>query len=124
MLRKRHGRIALRTTVTDLLDGTPAQAIRVVGGAATAPRAGAMRVARDGRSDAALETELATQLGRIAVITGGARRGLLEARLHGATAVALTPPAERPSPWPRDAGLIVVEDAGAPTWVTALPPLT
>jgi hypothetical protein len=124
MLRKRGGRVALRTTVTDLLDGTPAQAIRVVGGAATAPRAGAMRVARDGRSDAAVETELATQLGRIAVISGGARRGLLEARLHGATAVALTPPAERPSPWPRDAGLIVVADAGAPAWVAALPALT
>jgi hypothetical protein len=88
------------------------------------PRPGATRLARDGRSDAAIETELASRLGRIAVIEGGAAPALLEARLHGATAVALVPPLTRPLPWPRDAGLVVVAEPAAPAWVTALPVLT
>jgi hypothetical protein len=124
MLRRRGGRVGLRGSVTDLLDGAPPRAIRVVGGAATAPRSGAMRLLRDGRSDAVIERELASQLGRIAVIEGGAALALLEARLHGATAVALAPPFARPLPWPRDAGLIVVADPAAPAWVAALPALT
>jgi hypothetical protein len=96
----------------------------VVGGAATTPRSGATRLWRDGKSDAAIEAELATSLGRIAVIEGGAARGLLEARLHDATAVALAPPLVRPLPWPRDTGLIVVADPPAPAWVAALPSFT
>jgi hypothetical protein len=121
MLRRRGGRVGLRASVTDLLDGVSPRAIRVVGGAATAPRAGAMRLARDGRSDAAIELELAGQLGRIGVIEGAATLGILEARLHGATAVALAAPSARPLPWPRDSGLVVVADAVAPAWVAALP---
>lgn len=124
MLRRRGGKVALRGSVADLIDGAPPRAIRVVGGAATTPRPGAARLERDGRSDAAIETELATQLGRIAVIEGGAALGLLEARLHGATAVALTAPVARPLPWPRDAGMIVVADPAAPAWVAALPVFT
>jgi hypothetical protein len=87
-------------------------------------RPGAARLPRDGKADAVIETELATQLGRIAVIEGGPALALLEARLHGTTAVALAPPPVRPLPWPRDAGLIVVTDPGAPAWVAALPSFT
>ena len=88
---------------------------------ATSPRAGATRLAREGRADAAIELELAHQLGRIGVIEGAAHIALLEARLHGATAVALSPPLARPLPWPREAGLVVVADAAPPAWVAALP---
>jgi hypothetical protein len=107
-----------------VLDGAPPRAIRVIGDAATAPPRGALRLPREGRSDAAIESELAGQLGRIAVIEGGAALALLEARLHGATAVALVPPLTRPLPWPRDAGLVVVAEPAAPAWVAALPVLT
>jgi len=124
MLRRRGGKVALRSAVTDLLDGVSPRTIRVVGGAAPTPRSGATRLLRDGKSDAAIETELATSLGRIAVIEGGAALALLEARLLGATAVALAPPLVRPLPWPRDAGLIVVADPPAPAWVAALPSFT
>jgi hypothetical protein len=124
MLRRRGGKVCLRSSVTYLIDGAAPRAIRVVGGAATTPRPGAARLERDGKSDAAIETELATQLGRIAVIEGGAALAMLEARLHGATAVALAPPLARPLPWPRDAGLIVVADPAAPAWVAALPSFT
>ncbi|MDB4964050.1 MAG: hypothetical protein JWP01_4049 [Myxococcales bacterium] len=121
MLRRRDGKLGLRAAVTDLIDGLAPRSIRVVGGAAAAPRAGVSRLSRDGRSDAAIETELATQLGRVAVLMGGAPIGVLEARLHGATALALAAPHARPQPWPRDAGLIIVADPAAPGWVTALP---
>jgi hypothetical protein len=124
MLRRRGGKVALRSSVTDLLDGVAPRAIRMVGGAATTPRPGAVQLPRDGRSDAVIETALATQLGRIAVIEGGAALALLEARLHGATAVALAPPIARPLPWPRDTGLVVVADPVAPAWVAALPSFT
>jgi hypothetical protein len=128
MLRRRGGHVALRSSVTDLLDGAPPRAIRVVGSAGATPRIGAARLPRDGKSDAAIETELAAQLGRIAVIEGSiegsAARALLEAHLHGVTAVALAPPFARPLPWPRDAGLIVVADPVAPAWVAALPGFT
>ena len=122
MVRRHGGKVALRGVVTHLLDGLAPRTIRFVGGAATAPRPGITRLVRDGKSDATIETELATQLGRIAVIDGAASRGILEARLHGATALVLAPPRERPQPWPRDAGLIVVADADAPPWVAALAP--
>ena len=124
MLRRRGGKVALRSSVTDLLDGVAPRAIRMVGSAPAASRTGAARLARDGKPDAVIERELATQLGRIAVIEGGPALALLAARLHGATAIALTPPPVRPLPWPRDAGLIVVADPGAPAWVAALPSFT
>ncbi|MDX2087931.1 MAG: hypothetical protein SFX73_08780 [Kofleriaceae bacterium] len=121
MLRRHNGRVSLRSSVTDLLDGIAPRAIRVVGGAAQSPRAGILRLARDGRSDAAIEIELAGALGRIGIIEGATTLGILEARLHGATAVALAAPSARPAPWPRDASLVVVADAAAPAWVSALP---
>jgi hypothetical protein len=124
MLRRRGGKVALRGSVTDLLDGVGPRAIRVIGTAAAVPRPGAARLARDGRSDAAIETELAGRLGQIAVIEGSAALALLEARLRDATAVALVPPLTRPLPWPRDAGLVVVAEPAAPAWVAALPALT
>ena len=123
MLERRRGKVGLRASVTDLLDGAPPRSIRVIGGPATTPRPGVMRFLREGKTDAAIEAELATRLGRIAVIAGSAARGALEARLHGATAVALVAPAARPVPWPREAGLVVVAEGGArePAWVAALP---
>ena len=124
MLRRKDGKVCLRSSVTELLDGASPRAIRFVGGAPQAPRPGAMRLAREGRSDAAIEAELTAQLGRIAVIEGAAAPALLEARMHGATAVALVAPSARPQPWPREAGLVVIADGGAPPWVTALPALT
>ncbi len=124
MLRRKDGKVCLRSAVTELLDGVSPRAIRVVGGAPQAPRPGATRLAREGRSDAAIEAELIAQLGRIAVIEGAAAPGLLEARMYGATAVALAAPYARPQPWPREAGLVVIADGGAPPWVTALPALT
>ena len=121
MVRRHCGRVSLRAAVTAMLDGSPPRAIRVVGsGTATGPR-GIVRVARAGRSNEAIETELAVRLGTIAVIDGRVGAGVLEARLHGTTAVALAPPNARPSPWPRDAGLIVVADATAAEWIAALP---
>jgi hypothetical protein len=124
MLRRRGGNVALRSSVTDLLDGATPRAIRLVGDGAAATYPGAARLLRDGRSDAVIESELAAQLGRIAVIEGGPALGLLEARLQGTTAVAMAAPPSRPAPWPRDAGLIVVADPAAPAWVAALPSFT
>jgi hypothetical protein len=124
MLRRRDGKVALRHSVTDLLDGVAPRAIRIVGDGAVRPSPGATRLSRDGRSDAVIESELAGQLGRIAVVEGGPALALLEARLHGTTAVALVSPPERPMPWPRDVGLIVVADPPAPAWVAALPSFT
>ena len=121
MLQRRGGRVALRGAVTDLLDGAPPRAIRVVGDDAVQPRPGALRLARGGRSNAEIETELAAQLVRIAVIEGATPRGMLEAYLHRATAVALAPPPARPVPWPRDAAMIVVADPAAAAWIAALP---
>ncbi|HEU0037352.1 MAG TPA: hypothetical protein VFQ53_42370 [Kofleriaceae bacterium] len=125
MLRRRNGRVALRAAVTDLLDGLAPRAIRIVGETARGalPDGGLVRVSRDGKSDAALETELASQLGRIAVLEGPAPSGVLEARLHDAPALVLVAPVTRPSPWPRAARMIVVADAAVPPWVAALPAL-
>jgi hypothetical protein len=117
------GKVALRRAVTELLDGAPPCAIRIVGGAATTPRAGAFRVSRDGRTDTAIETELATALGRIAVVEGDVAEGLLEARLHGATAVSFAPPGDRPRPWPRGAGLVLVLYGTQSAWVADVPNL-
>jgi hypothetical protein len=123
MLRRKRGRVGLRTAVTDLLDGAPPRHVRLVGSIAATPRPGAFRVARDGRADAQIESELAAQLGRIAVVEGSLRGGLLEARLYGATAVTMRVPDERPSPWPRDAGLVLVLYGAASSWVADVPAL-
>ncbi len=121
MLRRKDGKVALRATVTDHLDGVPPRAIRIVGEGSPRPRPGIVRLVRDRTSDAELEKTLAAELGQIAVIEGAAARGVLEARLLGTTAVALQAPAEHPRPWPRDAGLVIIADDGAPAWVAALP---
>jgi hypothetical protein len=124
MLRRRGGKVALRGSVTDLLDGGAPRAIRLVGAAAARSQPGATRLPRGGKADQEIETELASQLGRIAVIEGGPALALLEARLLATTAVALAAPMARPLPWPRDAGLVVVADPAAPAWVAALPSFT
>lgn len=123
MLRRKHGTVALRTAVTDLLDGVVPRSIRIVGGGAGEPRPGAFRISRDSRSDAEIESALATQLGRIAIVEGPLRSALLEARIHGATAIAYSVPAERPRPWPRDAGLVLVLYGTASSWVADVPAL-
>jgi hypothetical protein len=123
MLRRERGMVGLRTAVTDFLDGAPPRTIRLVGAGATMPRAGAYRVARDARSDAEIETALAEQLGRIAVVEGPLDAALLEARLRGATAIAYSVPAERPRPWPRDAGLVFVLYGTNTSWIADLPAL-
>jgi hypothetical protein len=128
MLRRRGGRISLRRPVTDLLDGAAPREVRLIEAerspaALAAPPAGAFRVPRDGKSDADLAAELAGRLGRIAVVEGDPDRGLLEARLHGAAAVAFQPPAHRPRPWPRDASLVLVLYGSSTSWVADLPAL-
>jgi hypothetical protein len=124
MLRRRGGKVALRGAVTDLLDGVSPRAIRMVGDALPVSRPGPVQLPRDGKSDAEIEADLARALGRIAVIEGGAALGLLEARLHGVTAVALVPPPVQPLPWPRDVGLVAVADHGSPGWLLRLPTFT
>ena len=109
--------------VTDVLDGAPPRAVRVVGDGAASPRPGAWRVARDGRSDAEIEAALAAQLGRIAIAHGPLPAALLEARLRNATAVTLAAPDARPAPWPRDASLVLVLYGSTSSWVADLPAL-
>jgi hypothetical protein len=123
MLRRKHGRVTLRAAVTDLLDGAPPRAVRLVGDAPQTPRAGAFRVSRDGRADAEIEAELLSKLGRIGVVQGSLSRALLETRLHGATAVAMTAPGERPTRWPQGAGLVLVLYGAATAWVADVPTL-
>jgi hypothetical protein len=123
MLERDQGKVALARPVTDLLDGAPPREIRIVGGAPTTPHAGAFRVARDRRSDAEIEAELAAQLGRIAIALGPLPAALLEAMLHGATAVTLVVPGERPRPWPRGAGLVLVLYGTTSSWVADVPSL-
>ena len=124
MLRRKHGKLGLRTAVTDVLDSAPPRHTRIIGGAPTPPRAGAFRMARDSRTDVEIETALVAELGRIAVIEGRCGAGLLEARMRGATAIAYSVPAERPRPWPRDAGLVLVLYGTSSSWVADLPTLT
>jgi hypothetical protein len=123
MLRRKHGKVSLRTAVTDILDGVAPRSIRIVGGGAGEPRPGAFRVSRDSRSDAEIESALAAQLGRIAIVEGPMRAALLEARLHGATAIAYSVPPDRPRPWPRDAGLVLVLYGTTSSWVADVPAL-
>jgi hypothetical protein len=123
MLRRVGGKVSLRATIADALDGHPPRAIRVLGDAAVAPPSAAVQVARAGRDDAAIEAALVHQLGRIAVVEGALSAALLEARIHGAVAVALSAPARRPTDWPRETSLVVVTDGAVPAWVAALPTL-
>ncbi|MBV8762288.1 MAG: hypothetical protein JO257_33665 [Deltaproteobacteria bacterium] len=123
LVDKTGGKVGLRRPLSELLDGAAPLAVRLVGGGPSTPRAGAYRVSRDARADAAIETELATLLGRIAVVEGDLATGLVEARLHGATAVSFAPPADKPRPWPRGAGLVLVLYGTQTAWVADLPTL-
>ena len=123
MLERTRGTVALAREVTDLLDGAPPREIRIAGGPPGVPRAGAWRVGREGRSDTEIEAQLIAALGRIAIVCGPLAPALLEARLHGATAVSMLPPGERPRPWPDGAGLVLVLYGTASAWVADVPPL-
>jgi hypothetical protein len=123
LIDKHGGKVALRRAVTELLDGAAPTAIRLVGGQPTTPREGAFRVSRDGRTDAAIEAELASQLGRIAVAVGELGDALLEARMHGATCVSFAPPGDKPRPWPRAAGLVLVLYGTQSAWIADVPSL-
>ena len=123
MLERTRGTVALAPAVSDWLDGAPPREIRIAGGPPGVPRAGAWRVARDGRPEAEVEAHLIDALGRIAIVSGALAPALLEARLHGATAVSMLPPGERPHPWPDGAGLVLVLYGTASAWVADLPKL-
>lgn len=124
MLHRDRGRVSLHAAVTDLLDGAPPRTVRLLGHHhAGPPRSGAWRYAREGKSDVELETLMATMFGRIAIIEGDPDRAILEARLRGATAIAFHPPEHKPTPWPRDAGLVLVLYGSASSWIADLPNL-
>lgn len=123
LLKKTHGRVRLRRAVTDLLDGTPPRWIRIAGGGPTTPKSGAWRMARDGRTEAEIEAALVGTVGRVAFVEGPLAPALLEARLHGATAVATTIAGDKPRPWPRDAGLVLVLYGTQSSWVADVPTL-
>jgi len=123
LIKKTHGIVRLRRAVTDLLDGTPPRWIRIAGGGPTTPKAGAWRVAREGRTEAEIEATLVSTLGRVAFVEGPLAPALLEARLHGATAIATTIQGEKPRPWPRDAGLVLVLYGTQSSWVADVPTL-
>ena len=123
MIRTQHGRVVLSETVVRLLDGFSPQRIRIVDRGTRPPASGITRVDRADRTDAAIESALADQLGRIAIVVGHVATGVLEARLVGATAIVLKAPA-RPPPWPHGANVVVIAEPDAPAWLTALPELT
>jgi hypothetical protein len=126
MLEQQRGRVWLRHAVTDLCDGVPPRSIRIAGGAPTTPHAGTWRQARDGRTDAEIEAQLASQLGRLAFVEGDGplADALLEAHLRGATAIATSISGHRPRPWPRGAGLVLVLYGTQTSWVAEVPTLT
>lgn len=124
LVDKHDGKVSLRRAVTELLDGAAPLAVRLVGGAKTTPRTGAFRLSRDARADAEIESELAALLGRIAVVEGDLATGVLEARLQGATAVSFAPPSDKPRPWPRGAGLVLVLYGTQTAWVADLPTIS
>jgi hypothetical protein len=124
LVASRAGKLRLRGAVSDVLDGLAPRALRLIGEVAAPPRPGVVRLARDARSDAGLTEQLAHQLGAIGVVERDPARAALEAQLHGATAVLLDVCHALPSPWPRDAALIVVCDQDPPAWVAALPSFT
>jgi hypothetical protein len=121
MLRKKRGRVALRGAVSDFFDGVAPRAVRLVGHATNKTKPGAWRLAREGKSDAELEALLTGKLGRIAIVEGDPDRAILEARLHGATAIAFHPPDHKPRPWPRDAGLVLVLYGSPTSWIADIP---
>jgi hypothetical protein len=121
LVERSGGKLRLATAVSDAIDGAAPREVRLAGAAATTPHAGAFRVARDGRTDAQIEAELIDKLGRLAIVEGTLAPALLEARLHGATAVTFTPPVERPRPWPQGAGLVLVLYGTASAWIADLP---
>jgi hypothetical protein len=123
MIERSGGKLRLAPAVTDLIDGARPREIRLVGGAATTPHAGTFRVSREGRIDAEIEAELATRFGRIAIVEGSLAPAVLEARLHGATAITFTAPTERPRPWPQGAGLVLVLYGNASAWIADVPAL-
>jgi hypothetical protein len=123
MIERSGGKLRLASAVTDLIDGAPPREIRLVGGAATTPHAGTFRVAREGRTDAEIEAELAARFGRIAIVEGSLAAAVLEARLHGATAITFIAPTERPRPWPQGAGLVLVLYGNASAWIADVPAL-
>jgi hypothetical protein len=124
MIDRTLGKVRLATAVTDLIDGAPPREVRLAGGPPTTPHAGVFRLSRDSRSDATIESELAAKFGRVAVIEGALAQGLLEARMHGATAIAFGSPVEKPRPWPLGAGLILVPHGNASAWLADVPTLT
>jgi len=123
LIERSGGKLRLATAVADAIDGAAPREVRLAGGAATIPHAGAFRVARDGRTDVEIEAELIAKLGRLAIVEGALAPALLEARLHGATAVTFAPPSERPRPWPQGAGLVLVLYGTASAWIADLPNL-
>ncbi|CAN5354650.1 hypothetical protein BH11MYX1_BH11MYX1_23590 [soil metagenome] len=114
------GKVQLAQPVTDLLDGARPREVRLVGGAPTTPQVGAYRLAREGRTDAEIETALATRLHRIAIVEGAIAPGMLEARIHGATAVSFAAPTSIPRPWPHGAGLVLVLYGTTSAWLADL----
>lgn len=81
------------------------------------------RIGRDGKTDAELEVHLAQLLGRIAIVDrlDELDDAVLEARLHGAAAVAFGSPAHRPRPWIADACLVLVLPGSPTSWLADLP---
>jgi|GEM_PF-2055494 len=120
---RKGGKVRLAQPVTDLLDGARPREVRLVGSGPTTPHAGAHRSAREGRTDAEIETELAARFHRIAIVEGALAPALLEARIHGATAVSFVAPTERPRPWPHGAGLVLVLYGTQSAWLADVPAL-
>jgi hypothetical protein len=123
MLKRKNGRVSLRSAVTDILDGSKPRAVRLAGHATGTARGGAWRYAREGKSDTEIEALLVAQFGRIAVIEGDPDRAIVEARLRSATAIAFHPPEHKPRPWPRDASLVLVLYGSPSSWIADLPNL-
>jgi len=123
LIERSGGKVRLAQPVTDLLDGAPPREVRLVGSGPQTPHAGAHRMAREGRTDGEIETELAARFHRIAIVEGALAPALLEARIHGATAISFVAPTERPRPWPLGAGLVLVLYGTQSAWLADLPSL-
>ncbi len=123
LIERSDGKVRLAQPVTDLLDGAPPREVRLVGGGPQLPHAGAHRMAREGRTDGEIETELVARFHRLAIVEGALAPALLEARIHGATAISFIAPTERPRPWPLGAGLVLVLYGTQSAWLADLPSL-
>ena len=123
VVRHRHGKVALREAAASYLDGRAPGTVRFVGERGPPPRPGLYRLARGTATDVEIEAELAARIGRLAIPLGGLARGLLEARLHGATALVLSSPPALPWPMARDAPVIFVHDGAPPSWLARFGPL-